>query len=555
MKTVLVILLISFSSLCEAKNLSNDKVWVFFTEKENPICLDNRYQCHLLPPDASMIEEILSYGADLNTTSHWLNAISITATAEMVERISRLSFVRSISPVLKLTSNEAKQNQFQARDDVPKIVSIDHQMTVYGGTDAQLKYHKIDQVHSLGFDGKGVIVGVMDGGFDVSHEVFEHLRNSNRIIAERDFVDGGNNTKNNVKNSSYHSHGTSVAAIIAGKLENKLIGVAPGVSLVLARTEDDKVEAPIEEDHWIAAIEWMQTLGVNVVNTSLGYNIFTSQPESSYTYKDMNGKTSAIARAATKAASVFNMIVVVSAGNEGNSEWKYITTPADADSIITVGSIGSSGSRVASSSVGPTSDGRIKPDVMARGSCVYSANSSSTNTYTSCLNGTSFAAPHVAGIMALAVQAKPGKSAIWYVEQARKASNRYQNPDNENGYGIIDAKKLIDVIVTSMDDAVEPSLPENIFLSKNYPNPFNPRTIIQYQAPQGWYLNRFEIYDALGRLVHEAKIYNNQASGQFEWDGRSDGKKTLSSGVYFGKLIFSNGYQTHYKMHTMSLLK
>jgi hypothetical protein len=538
-----------------AKPQPSGKVWVFFTDKADPICTTDVVACHLLPPDSSNIKGLQDIGVEIHTISHWLNAVSISASDDTIRLLSQKEFVKSVHPVLKLKPYSKQHIVFEHPITTQHSVVSESRMNTYGGTEAQLKYHKIDQVHALGFDGKGVIVGIMDGGFDVSHEVFDHLRNSKRILAERDFVDGGTNTKLNVKNSSYHSHGTSVAAIVAGNLENKLIGVAPGVSLVIARTEDDDSESPLEEDYWIAAIEWMQTLGVNVVNTSLGYNVFTSQPESSYTYDDMNGKTSAIARAASKASRVFNMIVVVSAGNEGNTDWKYITTPADADSILTVGSISSSGIRVASSSIGPTSDGRIKPDVMARGSCVYSANSISTNGYNSCLSGTSFASPHVAGIMALAVQARPGKPAIWYVEQARKASSRYSNPDNQNGYGILDAKKLIDVLSTSDIEFMEPTIPENVFLIKNYPNPFNPNTVIEYQAPIGWYLVDLEIYDSLGRLVRIIKASSSQTSSQFEWDGRSTIGNLLPSGVYFGKLRFSNGYQSYQRVHSMSLIK
>jgi hypothetical protein len=161
----------------------------------------------------------------------------------------------------------------------------------------------------------------------------------------------------------------------------------------------------------------------------------------------------------------------------------------------------------------------------------------------------------VAGIMALAVQARPGKPAIWYVEQARKASSKFDNPDNQNGYGIIDAKKLIDVLSTSTTDYSEPLLPDNIFLSNNFPNPFNPSTVIEFQAPIGWHLVHFRIFDALGRQVREIKLNQSLSSGQFEWDGLSDSGASLPSGVYFGKLSFSNGYQSQHKVHPMSLIK
>jgi subtilisin family serine protease len=552
MNTLLLSLLVAFALQPEAKTSNDSRYWIFFVDKNDHVCTYDKVACLLAPPDSSWLNELTSLGAHIHVISNWLHAVSVSASLESLQKISTLPIVESIGPVLNLRSHTEVKHRNQSQEFY-KTSFFDNTLNVYGGTEAQIKYHNIDQVHALGYDGEGVIVGIMDGGFDMGHEAFQHLIDSKRILAERDFVDGGNNTKSNVKNSSYHSHGTSVAAIIAGKIDHKLVGVAPGVSLVIARTEDDEIEAPIEEDHWIEAIEWMQKSGVKVVNTSLGYNIFTSQPQSSYTYNDMNGKTSAIAKAATKAASLFNMIIVVSAGNEGNSDWKYITTPADADSILSVGSISSNGLKVASSSIGPTSDGRIKPDVMARGACVYSANSSSTSSYSSCLNGTSFAAPHVAGIMALAVQARPNKPAIWYVEQARKTSNRANNPDNQYGYGSIDAKKLIDIVVTS--DNEQKQQPDWVFLSKNYPNPFNPSTVIQYQAPTSWSLIRFNIYDSLGRLVRNVQLDSYINNGYIGWDGRSTRGNTLPSGVYFGRLLFSNGYEYHERVHPMSLIK
>ena len=552
------ILLVLYSSLLIGDN--KQKMWVYFIEKSHEICLDDNLRCHLLPPDSDNIKKVEASGVKIQSKSNWLNAVSVYADASQLEYLKQLDIVIDIVPVQRLKLvHQSEVLVFPSPKHTLESLNPTFDNTIstqmYGLSAAQLQFHRVDKVHALGYDGSDVIVGIMDGGFDVTHEVFEHLRITNRIIAERDFVDGGSNTKINVMSPSYHSHGTSVAGIIAGKKDGTLMGVAPGVSLVLARTEDDKQEAPVEEDNWVAAIEWMQTLGVQVVNSSLGYNIFTSQPSASYNYNDMNGKRSAIARAATKAARVFNMVVVVSAGNEGENSWKYITTPADADSILSVGSLAINGSKAPTSSIGPTADGRIKPDVSARGSCVYSAASVLPNSYSTCMSGTSFAAPHVAGMMALAMQARPGMQAIWYVRQAQKASSLYPNPNNLVGYGKIDALDLISGVTTSLSDDASPLLPTSAFVTQNFPNPFNPSTSIYYQMPDGWSLNSVSILDAIGRSVSVIQTNRVANTGTMQWNGLNMAGTSVASGIYFAKFHFTNGALTKVLMHPMSLIK
>jgi len=534
---------------------SASKYWVYLEAKDASLCAQNTQACHLLPPDSATVHDILKTGAQLSVSSSWLNAVSVYADSVQLMSIRGLDGISSIAPVLAMKSTKT-QVPFNAIDVQNSHSLVMNAESIYGGSLEQLQFHRIDLVHGLGYDGTGVIVGIMDGGFDTQHIAFKHLRDSDRIIAERDFVDGGNDTKVNVTLANYHSHGTSTAGIIAGRVDSTIMGVAPGVSLVVARTEMDTQELPVEEDNWVAAIEWMQTLGVQVVSNSLGYNIFTNAPSQSYTYEDMDGKTSAISRAATKAASVFNMVVVTSAGNEGSSNWRYITTPADADSIITVGSINAIGNRVSSSSVGPTADGRIKPDVVARGACIYTAISTVSNGYTSCISGTSFAAPHVAGIMALALQAKPDMDAYWYVQEARKASSQFENPDNLTGYGIIDAFTLVNNILMSTSITDDPTFePSDYFLASNYPNPFNPSTTLQYEAPAGWSVTGINIYSVIGTRIKTFSSSQNFSGGSVLWNGTNDAGVPVPSGVYLAKFTFSNGLNENFRVHTMSLIK
>lgn len=544
------------------------KVWIYFDSKSSSECTMSVESCHLAALDHDKVRVVEQSGARILNESRWLNALSVKAASTDLGDLERLPFVDRIVPVGRLVLAKQAEDVAAPEPGFEKTVKTTMmravaEMQSYGLSAAQLQFHRIDQVHDLGYDGTGVVVGIMDGGFNVNHEVFTHLRSDGRILAERDFVDGGNDTKANVKLPNYQSHGTSVAAIIAGKKDGTLMGVAPGVSLVLARTEDDKQEAPIEEDNWVAAIEWMQTLGVQVVNSSLGYSIFDSQPTASYTYDDMDGRTSAIARAATKAASVFNMVVVVSAGNEGrpSNPWRYITTPADADSILAVGSLNSIGIRAESSSIGPTSDGRTKPDVSARGECVFTARSVDNlgnvidSGTTSCISGTSFASPHVAGMMALALQARPGMPAIWYVRKAQMASSLYPNPNNLIGYGKIDAVDLIAGVTTSIFDDSPSTLPEAAFVTKNFPNPFNPTTNITYQIPDGWRLNAVTVVDAIGRQVAVIHPVGTGSVGTLQWDGNNSSGSRVASGIYFAAFQFTNGASIRLQMHPMSLIK
>lgn len=533
---------------------TTSKYWVYLQAKDASICAQSTQVCHLLPPDSVTVQEILKTGAQLSVSSSWLNAVSVYADSVQLKSIHSLDGISSIAPVLAMKSMKT-QVPFNAIDAQSSRSLVMNEEAIYGGSLKQLQFHRIDLVHGLGYDGSGVIVGIMDGGFDMNHPAFKHLRDSDRVLAERDFVDGGNDTKVNVTLASYHSHGTSTAGIIAGRVDSTIMGVATGVSLVVARTEDDTQESPVEEDYWVAAIEWMQTLGVQIVSNSLGYSIFDS-PHQSYTYNDMDGKTSAISRAATKAASVFNMVVVTSAGNEGSNSWRYITTPADADSIITVGSVNSVGFRVNSSSIGPTADGRIKPDVVARGACVFTSISTTEDGYTGCISGTSFAAPHVAGIMALALQAKPSMDAYWYVQEARKASSQFENPNNLTGYGIIDAYTLVNNILTSTSITDEPTLkPSDYFLATNYPNPFNPSTTLRYEAPAGWSVTGINIYSVIGTRIKTFSSSQNFSGGSVLWNGTNDAGVPVPSGVYLAKFRFSNGLIENFRVHTMSLIK
>ncbi|HSL89814.1 MAG TPA: S8 family serine peptidase, partial [Ignavibacteriaceae bacterium] len=296
----------------------------------------------------------------------------------------------------------------------------------YGNSFTQNNLINVPLVHSLGYTGSGVTICVMDAGFgNLTHEAFQSMN----IIAMYDFVDGSA-----VLGS--HSHGTAVLSILGGFKEGQIIGPAYGADFILARTEDVGSETPVEEDNWIAALEWADSIGVDITSTSLGYLDF-DPPYTSYTWEDMDGNTATITIAADLAVAK-GIFVVNSAGNEGfHSTRNTLIAPADGDSVFSIGAVNSSGVRTSFSSVGPTVDGRIKPDVMAMGSGVYYA-ALSGNQYLSG-GGTSFSCPSVSGVSALLLEANPGLTPMELRDIFRNTSSQSSNPDREYGWGIVDA--------------------------------------------------------------------------------------------------------------------
>jgi subtilisin family serine protease len=287
-------------------------------------------------------------------------------------------------------------------------------------------------VHDLGFSGEGVLIALLDTGFDLSHESLQHIR----VEGEYDFVFDDEQTTDEVEDlRGQDYHGTAVLSVIGGAKDGELYGPAFNADFLLAKTEDLRSETPIEEDNWVAALEWAERLGADVVSSSVVYNDW-------YNYEDMDGNTAVTTRAADLAVAR-GMVVVNSAGNiERGSPWRNIMAPADADSIIAVGAVNYKDMFAYWSCVGPTVDGRIKPEVVARGAGVRSADTLSTLHYRS-MNGTSFSAPLVSGTVALILEAHPNWTPMQVREALLKTANRAGRPDNQYGHGIVDALAAI----------------------------------------------------------------------------------------------------------------
>jgi subtilisin family serine protease len=304
------------------------------------------------------------------------------------------------------------------------------------------------------------------------------------------------------------SHGTATLSICGGLAPGQLIGVAPRAEYALAKTEVMGSETEIEEDYWIAGLEWLDSLGCELASSSLGYTDW-------YTYADLDGNSAVTTIEADKAAAR-GLLVVNSAGNEGNKTWRYVIAPADGDSTLAVGATTVAGERVAFSSVGPTADGRIKPDVMAPGANVWSANPGS-NTFTG-KDGTSFSAPLVTGVCALLLQQQPALTPYGLIELLRETATNSETPDNLMGWGIVQATWAAGLDVANEDGT-------GVEL---WPNPMDDlvRIVLPASDPEGQ--SRAWIYTVSGQLVHTGEFTGHA----MVWDGRNDDGGQVASGVY-----------------------
>ncbi len=315
----------------------------------------------------------------------------------------------------------------------------------YGQSKEQVEFLNLQCLHERGFTGKGVTVAHFDDGYDGfdKMEAFKYALKNGLLKGNYDFC-----FDTPIKYEGNGTHGTNTLSIVNGYIPGEYVGTAFDANILLAHTEYTPSETHKEEENWKRAVDWALENGADIITSSLQYNNF-DEGEGNYTYKDMDGNTSIIAKAADYAASK-GILVVAIQGNFGNSEWKYVTTPGDADSVLTVGAAGVDGKKAVFSSFGPSSDGQIKPDVMAVGFKTIVVDPNGTIRPG---NGTSFAAPGIAGMVACLKQAHPNRSNMEIITAVRQSSDRYQNPDVKEGYGygIPDACKA-DEILTEMDN-------------------------------------------------------------------------------------------------------
>jgi len=398
--------------------------------------ISNLIDEHDLPVSKDYLKILENIGHKPVVISNWLNAASFWLNNSEKRNLDKLPFVKRIQRVGR---SSLRPQPIDIRSPSPvNFKKPDLHGMNYGESLLQNELINIPEVHDLGITGTGVLIGMLDTGFrHRDHEAFENIS----ILAEYDFINNDGLTENEAGQDTpgQHNHGTQTLSTIGGFKEGQLIGPAFAANFILAKTEILTQEIQQEEDFWVAGIEWLENLGADVVSSSLGYFDF-------YERTDMDGNT-AVTTIAADLAVGRGVVVVNSAGNERNFPWHIIISPADGDSVIAVGAIDSEGELALFSSVGPTADGRIKPDLLALGIGVRivtppSEKFPATNSY-AFGNGTSFSCPQIAGVAALILSAHPDLTPLEVQEALKMTADRANNPDNLFGWGLVNAYEAV----------------------------------------------------------------------------------------------------------------
>jgi hypothetical protein len=444
-RPVFFLFLIFFSRILLAQPSGENYYWIGFTDKNGTEYMINRPEEFLsqrallrrekqniainetdLPVSKTYTDSLQSMGFRLVHTSKWLNGCTVaTSNPALVEQLSGISFIVSFQ--LSKPANQKKSAIVKYKK--PEIQQEAVDSVYYGVSLAQITQMNGLSLHQQGFRGKGMHIAVLDNGFLNTHQVaaFDSLWDNGRILGFRDFVTPGGNI------FQEGGHGTNVLSAMGACLPNQLIGTAPDASYYLLRTEDDGSEFIVEEDYWVAGAEYADSLGADIINSSLGYYEFDDL-STNHHYSDMDGQTTRVTRAANMAAQK-GMLVCSSAGNEGNNAWKYIIAPADGDFVLAVGAVDAKGAPAAFTSYGPAADGDIKPNVAAMGLLTALIETSGK---VSRGNGTSFSSPLMAGMAACLWQAFPHATSVEIKEAIEQSASLYHSPHNRLGYGIPD---------------------------------------------------------------------------------------------------------------------
>lgn len=543
------------------KSLATDPymIWVEFTDKDNsPFTLsrpheflsqraiERRYRQNIpidlydLPVSSQYVNHILEDPElTLYYKSRWFNgAMFGTSDIASLQGILDKPFVRftelAKSPLAKkdneyngtqisinqLTSKENRLTNFVHEAWFPYSVYAAQTIhSGYGTAENQINMVNGQALHDQGYWGNGKVIAVLDSGFRSvdTLQAFQELWNNSRILGYRDF------SLNKKELFQGHAHGTVVLSVMGAYLPGNYSGAAPSASYWLLRTEDAATEFRVEEYNWLAGAEFADSAGVDIINSSLGYTRF-DDPDQNYTFSDLNGSTTVVARAANMAFSR-GILVVSSAGNYGAQSWRYVGSPADAHGALAVGATNANGERASFSSFGPTYDGRIKPQIMAQGqgTAVVNASGGLSNA-----NGTSFSAPLIAGLAACLWEMAPEATNNQIKRAIIRSSNQYMNPDTLYGFGIPDFEYAASLLKKDIED---------VRFLKLLNNPLIPQSSISFYAYKEEVI-AIRVFNSSGHLVWERN--NISVIPGFNKITPFTDIDRLNSGIYFIRVNFKN---------------
>ncbi|MFD2726782.1 S8 family serine peptidase [Hyunsoonleella rubra] len=527
MRTILYLTLFFFTSF--AVN-SQEEAWVYLSDKENvtaslanPISIltqkaidrKNRHGVSIDARDVPVNENYItqlknSAGITVMAKSKWFNAVHVRGSQTDIEALENFSFVDSVE-FADRSLNTSKFTQIKKKSKLEKELTTFN----YGNAANQIEMFNGDDLHLDDYTGSGMTIALLDAGYPNVNTMasFQRLRDAGNLLGSYDFV--GRDV--DVYTGTTSNHGTLVFSDMAGYVENQFVGTAPDASYYLFITEDATSETPVEESYWVEAAERADSLGVDIVNTSLGYSDFDGT-KYDYSQADMNGTTTFITRGANIAFEK-GLLCVNSAGNSGT--WG-ITAPADSPNVLTVGAVNASGTYANFSSVGTVHQPTQKPDVAAQGAASYVI---SENDIIFTANGTSFSSPILAGGVACLWQALPNKTNAEIMQLVRESSSQFNSPDNFLGHGIPNLKSALDTAL-SVDENVLAEFSINIF-----PNPVTDKLFIKLSSGEG----SLRLFDISGRYLRTHALISNRNTLDMSY---------LAKGIYLAEVQFETVSKT-----------
>ena len=511
--------------------IAQEDAWVYLTDKvdvanaiANPItiltqkAIDRKLNHSIaidsrdVPVNETYITTLKSAtGITVMAKSKWFNAVHVRGTETNINNLTVLGFVDHVDFANKSLNTSRILNPNDKFEVESRQIPF-----IYGNTQNQVEMINADNLHVANYTGSGVTVAVIDAGFSNVNTLaaFSRIRDAGNLMGGYDFV----NRTANVYASTSSDHGVRVLSTMAGFVLNQFVGTAPDATYYLFRTEDAASENPVEESYWVEAAERADSLGVDIINTSLGYTTYDNT-NYSYTPADMNGNTAFITKGANIAFEK-GLLLVNSAGNSGEifNPWQIVGAPADAPGVLSVGAVNAIGIYASFSSKGNATQPTQKPDVVARGEGSYVIGSNGIIVQN---NGTSFSSPIMAGGIACLMQALPNKTNAEIMQLVRESSSQYASPNFLLGYGIPDLQAALNL---TLDIEITDTSEFRIF-----PNPV--QSILRVNFPDGIENATISIYDIIGKHIIQATISQENKAINLE---------RLPSGIYIAKLKTAN---------------